>query len=339
MGIEFTERVLQTRVPRIGPPGGWVEVTLHWRQDPLTGRSGRIFEGAKFQPTTRPDLTGLSATPPFCPFCAAHIETATSTFPAELSAEGRIRRGRAVVVPNVLAYSTHSAVGVYDPARHFTDLDALDADLLADALDAMCEHARAVRRFDPEATWSSINANYLPPSGSSLVHPHLQSAHDPCGLSTQRLLVSRSAEWPEHQSYWSALVGQEQDGPRWVGRTGPVSWFTPFAPSGFHEVWGLVSGVTDVVELDRDHTTALGAGLSRIFSAYREMNLTSFNFSVMGGGPDARPDRYTLLVRVVSRSNAESMYRSDVTYFEKLYDEALVDQLPEDVAAAVRPRF
>ena len=42
----------------------------------------------------------------------------------------------------------------------------------------MVRHARAVRRFDPTAVWSSVNANYLPPSGSSLVHPHLQSAHD-----------------------------------------------------------------------------------------------------------------------------------------------------------------
>jgi hypothetical protein len=33
------------------------------------------------------------------------------------------------------------------------------------------------------------------------------------------------------------------------------------------------------------------------------------------------------------------MYRSDVTYFERLYDEALIDADPEEIAAELRPRF
>ena len=30
-----------------------------------------------------------------------------------------------MVVPNVMAYATHSAVGIYDSERHFLDLDEL----------------------------------------------------------------------------------------------------------------------------------------------------------------------------------------------------------------------
>ena len=104
-------------------------------------------------------------------------------FPAELTAEGRIRVGQAVVVPNIMAYATHSAVGIYDPGRHFLDLDEMTPALVGDALTAMVRHAQAVRRFDPAAQWSSINANYLPPAGASLIHPHLRSAHDAHGLT------------------------------------------------------------------------------------------------------------------------------------------------------------
>ncbi len=338
--IDFDERDLQAKVPDLAAGGAWAQVRLRWRRDPLTGASARILTGVKLQPSTRPDLAELTAKPSFCPFDSEHLEKATVPFPAELTTEGRIRVGQAVVVPNIMAYATHSAVGIYDPGRHFLDLDELTPALVGDALAAMVWHAQAVRRADPAAAWSSINANYLPPSGASLVHPHLQSAHDSCGLTAQRLLVERSGAWQErHGPYWAALVDQEASGPRWVGHTGRVAWLTPFAPTGFHEVWGVVGGAADVTELTEADTQALGQGLAQVLAAYRAWNLASFNFAVIGGGPQAREHGHQVVVKVVSRSNPEPMYRSDATYFERLYGEALIDVSPEEIAEGVRALF
>lgn len=334
-GIVFEERELVADVPDLAS-GGWTRATVRWRRDPLTGRSARIVQGSKLLSVNRPDLGPLTATPPFCPFCVEHLERATRPFPAALTDVGRFRRGRAVVVPNVLAYASHTAVGIYDAERHFLDLDELTPGLVADALGAMVDHARAVRRFDPSAVWSSINANFLPPSGSSLVHPHLQSAHDACGLSVQRELVERSAAWDGRDSFWAELVAAERHGPRWIGVDGPVSWLAAFAPTGFYEVWGIVDGIGDVVDLGDEHLMALGTGLSRVFGAYLDANLASFNYAVLGGGPAALERRYRLLVKVVARSNPEPMYRSDVTYFERLGGEAMIDVAPERVAELVR---
>jgi UDPglucose--hexose-1-phosphate uridylyltransferase len=340
VAIGFEERDLEARVPDLAAGGTWTRVRLRWRRDPLTGASARILTGVKLQPASRPDLGELAAKPAFCPFDSEHLERATFPFPAELTTEGRIRLGKAVVVPNILAYATHSAVGIYDPGRHFLDLDELTPALVGDALAAMVRHARAVRRLDPAAGWSSINGNYLPPSGASLVHPHLQSAHDACGLTGQRVLVERSRAWQErHGSYWTALVEQEAGGPRWVGRTGRVAWLTPFAPSGFHEVWGVVGGAADVTELTEEDSQALGQGLSRVLAAFRAWNLTSFNFGVIGGGPRAREHGHQVVLKVVSRSNPDPTYRSDATYFERLYGEALIDMSPEEVADGIRARF
>ena len=227
-------------MPDLAAGGAWTRVRLRWRRDPLTGASARILTGAKLQPPTRPDLTELVAKPAFCPFDSEHLERATVPFPAELTAEGRIRQGRAVVVPNIMAYATHSAVGIYDPGRHFLDLEELTPSLVGDALTVMVRHAKLVRRLDPTAVWSSVNANYLPPSGSSLVHPHIQSSHDACGLTAQRLMAEQAGAWHERRlgSDWAALVEAEASGPRWVGHIGRVAWLTPFAPTGFHEVWG-----------------------------------------------------------------------------------------------------
>jgi len=339
--IEFDEQDLHASVPDLAAGGAWTRVRLRWRRDPLTGASTRILTGVKLQPDTRPDMTGLTAKPAFCPFDSEHLEKATVPFPAELAAEGRIRVGQAVVVPNIMAYATYSAVGIYDPGRHFLDLDELTPSLVGDALTAMIRHAQAVRRLDPAAAWSSVNANYLPPAGASLVHPHLQSAHDTCGLTSQRLLVEQAGAWLDRHgsSYWAALVGQEEGGPRWLGRTGRVAWLTPFAPTGFHEVWGVVDGAADLTELTEHDTGDLGQGLSRVLAAYRAWNLASFNFALIGGGPRARERGHQVVLKVLSRSNPEPVYRSDATYFERLLGEAMIDLSPEEIAEGIRPRF
>ena len=331
--LAFVQHDITARVPELTDPTSIVEVPLTVRVDPLTGRTARIITGTRLAPESRPDLSELTAKPPFCPFCADRIETATGSFDPSITDEGRIRRGSAVVVPNVMAYSEFSSVGVYDTAEHFLDLPELTAPRVADLLQAFTAYTRGVHGLRP--MWSSINANYLPPSGSSLIHPHGQSAHDDIGTTLQRELVQRSAQWPGEESYWDALLQHEEGGERWIGRRGRVSVLTPWAPVGFHEVWAVVSGAHDITDLTDDDCTDLGWVMSAVFRAYHALNLTSFNWAMYGGGP-VPSDRYSLLLRMVSRANIDPFYRSDVTYFEHLHAEAMVDTSPEDTASKVR---
>ena len=304
--------------------------------DPLLHHTSRVVSGAKLSPSGRPDLSALTAPPAFCPFCAGTLESATGTFAPEIAPDGRIRRGSAVIVPNVMAYSEFSSVGLYDTDAHFLDLDELTPPRVGDLLGAFVEYTSALHRLRP--LWSSVNANYLPPSGSSLIHPHAQSAHDDIGTTVQRLLVERSNAWPGAATYWDQLVATEQAGPRWVGSRGRVAFLTPFAPTGFHEVWAVVPGCSAIEDLTDQDCADLGEGLSRVFGAYHALNLTSFNWALFGGSPTPS-GRFAVVLKVVSRSNAEPMYRSDVTFFERLHGEAMIDLAPEDLAADLRPRF
>lgn len=332
--MEFKEERIVARVPQLGNPTHTVDAPLTIRFDPLTGRTARIVHGEKLSPQSRPDLTELVADPPFCPFCESTIEAATGTFPPEITAEGRIRRGTAAVVPNVLAYSEYSSVGLYDTTRHFVDLPDLTEDKVRDLLTALTAYTRGVAGLGP--MWHSINANYLPPAGSSLIHPHAQSAHDRVGTTTQRALVAASAAW--EGDFWADLVEAERGGPRWIGEVGRVCALTPWAPGGFHEVWAVVRGAHDLIELTDADVSGLARVLSSTFSAYADWNLASLNWALYGGGPRPRDD-YSVLLRIVSRSNPASVYRSDVTYFERLHDEAMIDVPPEEVANGVRARF
>jgi galactose-1-phosphate uridylyltransferase len=339
--ISFVERVLDASVPDFDNGGAFKDVPIIFRIDPLLGLSCRIISGEKLQPTEPADVGPLRERRGFCPFCADTIDEATAPFPTEVIEEGKVREGRCVVVPNVLAYSSYSAVGVYDPSRHFLGMGDFDASLVGDALWAMVRHAQAVSRHDQSMTYFSINANYMPSSGSSLVHAHLQSSCDAVPLSMQRLRgeASRRFLLAQGRPYGEVLIETEREGPRWIGETGPVAWLTPFAPTGFHEVWGYIQGVRDIPQLDEPTTRCLGQGVAKILGAYAGAHLSAFNFSLQGGGPEASENGTELLFRVVSRAPIEPYYRSEITYFERLGLEAMIDQSPESWAHAVRTRF
>jgi UDPglucose--hexose-1-phosphate uridylyltransferase len=94
-----------------------------------------------------------------------------------------------------------------------------------------------------------------------------------------------------------------------------------------------------VTDLTGEDCQALGQGLSQVLAAYQAWNLVSFNFGLVGGGPTAHEDGFHVVLKVLSRSNPEPVYRSDATYFERIWGEALIDLSPEEVADGVRVKF
>ncbi len=340
-GLVFAQANLVGRVPDVSNGGVFTEIPLVQRIDPIFGTRTRFVQGAKLQPASKSDISELVAPGGFCPFCPEVVERFTFPFPTEMVPKGKIRRGKALVVPNILAYSTYSAVGIYDCTRHFVPIDEFDAALLGDALGAMVEHARDIRAFDPAAAYSSINANYLPPSGSSLIHPHLQSSHDYVPLARQAQLIERARLHREQggASLLVDLVEAERATDRFIGSVGEVDFFAPWAPSGFREVWAVVRNSHDVVALSEAQIDSLSIGLARILASYAAWNLLSFNFALTGGGPMSAEFGLNPLFRIVARSNPDAFYRSDVTYFERLYAELMVDVTPEETAMEIRELF
>ncbi len=340
-GLVFAQANLVGRVPDVMNGGIFTEVPLIQRIDPIFDTRVRFVRGAKLQPDSKSDISALVAPGGFCPFCPEVVDRFTFPFPAEMVPEGKIRRNKALVVPNILAYSTYSAVGIYDTTRHFVPIEDFDSALLSDAIGAMVSHAKSVRHFDPGASYSSINANYLPPSGSSLIHPHLQSSHDYVPLTRQAQLIERARL---HKTRYGGeiladLVEAERSTERFIGTVGGVDFLAPWAPGGFREVWAVVRNCTDIIDLSDDQIGNLSSGLATILGAYASWNLLSFNFALMGGGPDAEELGLNPLFRIVARSNPDPVYRSDVTYFERLYGELMVDVTPEETAEQIRAIF
>jgi UDPglucose--hexose-1-phosphate uridylyltransferase len=332
--MEFRKQTLSSQFRHPAHDFEPVEAQVEVRWDPLTGYAARLVRGssALLAPQSF-NLTELARmTQATCPFCTERIEQATPKLPVHTFPEGRIRRGQAVLFPNLLTYSQYSAVAVYSPGLHYLPLSQMTPRLVTDNLATHVDYIRATMSADQNAVWASINANHMLPSGSSLFHPHLQSSVDPLPSTVQQML----AEVPGER-FDAYLDAERSDGERYIGTTGSIEWLASFAPIGFNEVRALIPDAASPADLTEERVAELGQGIALILNLYADLGFESFNMAVYGA-PPARRD-YVLNLRMVCRSNLQSPYRSDVTYFERLHWQAMVDTVPEELAARARERF
>lgn len=316
-----SERYVATFLdPRRGFAPARVPAEVRW--DPLTGRSCRLLpEGTIPRPAAH-DLRELDArTRPGCPFCGEALARETPRLPPELHAEGRIRCGEAVLFPNLVPYAPWSSVSVYSPDRHLLPLAAITPRLLADNLRTQAEFARTVLGHDPAASWISVNANHLPPSGSSIFHPHLQGTAAPWPTTAQRELADVPA------ATLREYVDAERGGERSLGSSDGVDWVAAWAPAGIGEVRAFALDAGSVAELTPELLEALAAGAVRVLRAYAELGFESFNLALTG-----RP----LVLRLAARAYFGDAGRSDVMWLERLHGDVATDLHPERLAERVQ---
>ena len=306
---------------------------LEVRWDPLTGQSCRVLPEGSLPPPEQQDLAALAdQTRPTCPFCPERIEEVTPRFPPEVWPEGRIRHGEALLFPNLVAYSKWSTVSVYSPRRHLLHLTELTPKLIADNLTSQVLFARAVLQHDPSSRWLTVNANQLPPSGSSVFHPHLQGSANSTPTTVQRLLADGG---PSRMREYMEL--ERECGERLIASTGRVEWMAAFAPVGPAELRAFIAGAASPEELDEPVVAELADGLSHALRLYASLGFQSFNLALYGI-PTTQPGSL-LLLRVVARAYFGPLLRSDAMWSERLHWEAATDLAPETVAARGRDLF
>lgn len=313
--------------------GELIRTEIDVRVDPLTGHTSRILPNRGLMPPNDFDLESFAReNEASCPFCPERIERLTPRLPPAIHPDGRIVRGDAVLFPNLHAYSSHSCVSVYSPRLHYLPLARITERLMADNLWVQVQYAKAVMAADPESRWSSINANHMLPSGSSLFHPHLQGIVDSSPTTLQRELSEvPAARFDEY------LDTERRSGRRFLRNSGRVQWLVSFAPIAPAEVRAFVPGIASPAELSEELVAELAHGLTITLAAYADMGYESFNLAMYGAPPATAG--YPLNLRIACRSNLRPFYRSDSTLLERLHWEGAVDLAPEDVAERVRDRF
>lgn len=312
------------------------------RRDPLTGRSARIchFMALKWEKPDFEKLVGNTAE--WCPFCPDKVFKVTPCFPEEIFPGGRMTMGDKVLFPNIAPYDSLGAVATLG-SSHYIPMTEIEPQRIADAFRLSLNFFQRVHEIKhPESVYHLINWNYMPASGSSLIHPHLQvfaTSFAP-NLMREELDAAKVYRETNGTNYWEDLVEAEtRNEERFLGKIGRSNWFSAYAPMG---VAGDILAVVDDACCTLDLTDAdlldIATGLTRAMKAYDKMGIYNFNMNFFTG---AAGDSFTRLHLIFSPRTFfnQALGTPDIGALRNLYNESLCMAFPEEINRMLKPQF
>jgi len=333
-------KVIQSGIRYLNPFAdfGSQEGRVEIRWDPLTGLTSRIvhFPVRKIGPfnfdeTVRNSLKGRK-----CPFCEENIDAMTSKFDREQFGFERFEDDGVTVIPNLLSFDKYCLVAIISK-EHFVDMGALVRNrCITRGIKALLKVLGVIRELDKDVKYFSINCNYMPMSGSSILHPHIQAIAGEYPTNFHGLLLSKSKTFrEEHDSlFWDLLVDEEKVlNERYIGHNSGTFWFAPFAPKGNIDL-NCIFDKSSIFELDDEDLANLESGLDIILSFLQQEHVSGFNFSIFSG--ISGEDYFRSNMRIVARRFLPPVNASDTNYFEKMHMESACLFFPEDVARDAR---
>ena len=322
--------------------------TVKVRKDPLLGDisvyNPRLKDKVKFFfGDCDPDLVEelVEDSTKNCIFCGDMIGKNTPRYPSNLVPEGRIRTGEAVLFPNLFPIGKYHSV-IRLSIAHFLKLSEFRPEIIENGLKAAQTFIKLVYNYDPSALFVAVNANYLFPSGATLVHPHLQMLITPTAYSYHERLIQASRSYhQEHGSeFYTDLIAEEMKrGERYVSRRGGWHWLTAFSPMGMNEVIAIHERESDFGLLSDTDLMILAEGISRVLFFYESLCHLSFNYSIFSVRGPSSQKSFRCLLKIISRQNLYPNYRNDDYFLQKLLHSELIINLPEELASGLRPYF
>jgi galactose-1-phosphate uridylyltransferase len=312
------------------------------RFDPLTGRTARICHFMKLQ-WQKPDLNALvSGTEAWCPFCPEKVHVVTPCFPKDLIPEGRMQKGDMVIFPNLAPYDTIGAVATYG-TRHYIPMLEFTPELMASAFGFALDFFRRVEQSGhPESVYHIINWNYMPPAGSSLIHPHLQvfSSSTAPNLMREELAASRRYQDTQGSCYLEDLTASEmKTGERYLGKIGRTHWMSAYAPMGVAgDVLAIVEDARCTLDLTDSDIQSLAAGLAKVMVEYDKMGIYSFNMNFFTGTRTDDHFRFHLLFSPRTFFS-QKLGTPDAGALRTLFNETVCMAFPEEINGLLKQCF
>ena len=312
------------------------------RMDPLTGRTARICHFMKLH-WEKPDFEALVAgTEAWCPFCGDKVLTVTPCFPKDLIPEGRLKKDDMVIFPNIAPYDSIGAVATFS-SRHYIPMTDIRPEHIASAFGFALDFFRRIEATGhPESVYHLINWNYMPPAGSSLIHPHLQvfSTSSAPNLMRQELEASKEYQKEHGANYWDELVAAEKQlKERYLGKIGRSHWMTAFAPMGVAgDVLAVLEEARGTLDLNEQDLLDLATGLVKVIAEYDQMGIYSFNMNFFTGAKTDDHFRFHLLFSPRTFFN-QKLGTPDIGALRNLFNETLCMAFPEEIHKLLKHGF
>lgn len=294
---------------------------LQFRTENFTGLRCRISPDRMKRQIDR--SVNVSSSNEGCPFCPDSVLKVTPAFP-----DGRrIIRGESITFPNMFPFSETHVVTVMTREHsvlHFSRQQ------VADALLAQTE---ALHRTEG---YASINWNFLPSSGASIIHPHMQGLSDAYPSKIAEMYLSACDQYRKKlgRNYWDAVREQERVSDRYLFGD-EILWSAHAVPLGEREVRGILP-ISTIDEMD-NYADLLARGILEIISLYRELGTYAFNMSVVFDRP-GDDHGFRAFCSMISRINPNPASTSDSAFMERLHLEPVIMTLPEELGRLYKTR-
>jgi galactose-1-phosphate uridylyltransferase len=288
--------------------------TLQYRTEHLTGLRCRISPDRLKRQIDQ--SLYLPSNAGGCPFCRDAVMTVTPTFP-----DGkRIIRGESVTFPNLFPFGEGHIVTVLTREHSVVTFSRQQV------VDALLSQIEALRRING---YASINWNFLPSAGASLVHPHMQGLSDshPSRIVDIYLAASEQYRAKQGRNYWDALREQERSSDRYLFGD-EILWSAHAVPVGEREVRGILP-ISTLDEME-NYTDLITRGILEIISLYRELGTYAFNMSIFFD-KSGNDHGFRAFCSMISRINPNPSSTSDSAFMERLHLEPVIMTLPEDL--------
>lgn len=312
------------------------------RKDPLTGRTSRIchFRELKWK---KPDLDKLIAgTEKWCPFCPDKVLKVTPCFPADIVPEGRMTLGDKFLFPNIAPYDRLSAIATFGN-RHYLPMTEIEPQRISDGFRLAMKYFRHLHAMGhPESVYHLVSWNYMPASGSSIIHPHLQvfaTSYAP-NMLREKLQAAKTYMEVNGTNYWADLIKAEKaNGDRFLGEVGRTTWLTVFAPLGtVGDVVAVVDETCCTLELTDHDLDDIAVGLTKLMAAYDRMGIYNFNMSFFTGSLKDPHTRFHLIFSPRIYFNP-AIGTPDVAALGRLFGESVCMGFPEEINKLLKSEF
>lgn len=273
-----------------------------------------------------------------CILCDGKIKNKTPKYPDELLQAGRIYKGESSLFPNLFPIGKYHAVIAISNA-HFLRLREFSPTLLSDSFLSARDFVRYVYKVDPSPLYITLNANYLFPAGSSLVHPHLQLLITSIPYTYHKRLIDACSNYYQKNNtyYYSDLIAEEKKrDERYISQNGQWHFITSYAPSGSNEVIAIHESKSDIAALSESDIEDISFGISRLLTHYEKLGFLSFNFTLFS---NRYSEGFNCLLKIMTRQNLYPNYRNDDYYLQKILQSELIIILPEELAAGIKETF
>jgi galactose-1-phosphate uridylyltransferase len=339
MSVEFKKIRSQVRLMNPFKGHSLDEIPFEIRFDPLTGETGRVFD-LPFK-AEKPDVADIvdRSRKIFCPFCPVSLEKSTPEFPKDLIPEGRIKVGDATLIPNLAPFEKHAGVAIFSK-EHFLPMENLTPETMRDAFSASLLYLKRVAQSDPLVRFFSINWNYMPPAGSSIVHAHLQpNAGDVPTNALREQIEGCRRYWQENQrGFWNDFIqAEKQRDERYLGAIGSTFWAMSFVPVSFlPDVQCVFPEHLTLLELSHDDLECFLEGLSRTLKYFLQKNIYSFNVSIFSTKEE---ESHRVNARICPRLLPRPIGNSDIAYPQMMHKESFTVRPPEAVRKELLKSF